>query len=172
MHILRGRYNRLVVTCLKGLSMSADETSRDTTAAETTVDSVSSAPRLLVVDDQAEMRWSVALLLADTFQVVGVAEDGKEAIELAELLCPDVVVLDIGMPVLNGIETAERLRGSCYPSKVVFLSMQDAPEFVEAAFAAGALGYVLKSSLGKDLISAIWQAIEGKPFVSPALCWH
>jgi len=126
----------------------------------------------LVVDDQDEVRWSVALLLADTFQVVGMAQDGKEAIELAELLRPDVVVLDIGMPVLNGIEAAEQLRASDFPSKVVFLSMQHDPEFVEAAFAAGALGYVLKSSLGKDLISAIWQAIEGRPFVSPALCRH
>src|SRR5262245_21926841 len=84
--MLRRRYNCLSSSSsvCKGLLMSADETSRDTTAAETTVDSVSSAPRLLVVDDQAEMRWSVAPLLADTFQVVGVAEDGKEAIELAE----------------------------------------------------------------------------------------
>src|SRR5215831_5223442 len=98
--------------------MSADETTRHrTAAAEATVPLHSGAPRLLVVDDQDEVRWSVALLLADTFQVVGMAQDGKEAIELAELLCPDVVVLDIGMPVLNGIETAERLRGSCYPSK-------------------------------------------------------
>ena len=152
--------------------MSADETSQDTTAAETTVDSVSSAPRLLVVDDQAEMRWSVALLLADTFQVVGVAEDGKEAIELAALLSPDVVVLDIGMPVLNGIEAAGRLRASHYSGKVVFLSLHGDAEFVEAAFAAGGMGYVLKSSLGKDLISAIWLAIEGKPFVSPALHYH
>jgi DNA-binding NarL/FixJ family response regulator len=152
--------------------MSADETTRHRTAAEATVDLHSGVPRLLVVDDQAEMRWSVAKLLADTFRVVGMAEDGKEAIELAELLSPDVVVLDIGMPVLNGIEAAERMRGSQFPSKVVFLSIEDAPEFIEAAFAAGALGYVLKSSLGTDLISAIWQAIEGRPFVSPALHYY
>ena len=152
--------------------MSADETNRDRTAAEAIVDSDSGAPRLLVVDDQDEVRCLVAKLLADTFRVVGMAEDGKQAIELAALLCPDVVVLDISMPVLNGIEAAEQLRESRHPSKVVFLSMQADPEFVEAAFAAGALGYVLKSSLGTELISAIWQAIEGKPFVSPALCWH
>ena len=129
--------------------MSADETTRHrTAAAEATVPLHSGAPRLLVVDDQDEVRCSVAKLLADTFRVVGMAEDGKQAIELAALLRPDVVVLDISMPVLNGIEAAEQLRGSRYPSKVVFLSMQDDPEFVEAAFAAGALGYVLKSSLG------------------------
>src|SRR5215468_340858 len=110
--MLSRRYNCLSSSVSRVLSMSADETTRHRTAAEATVDLRSGAPRLLVVDDQAEMRWSVAKLLADTFRVVGMAEDGKEAIELAELLCPDVVVLDIGMPVLNGIEAAERMRGS------------------------------------------------------------
>jgi len=152
--------------------MSADETNRDRTAAEATVDLHSGFPRLLVVDDQDEMRWSVANLLSETFRVVGMAEGGKEAIDLADLLCPDVVVLDICMPGLNGIEAAERLRESHYPSKVVFLSMHDDPEFVEAAFATGALGYVLKSSLATDLVSAIWQAVEGRPFVSPALHYY
>ena len=152
--------------------MRSDETRRPRAAAIARVDSDSGAPRLLIVDDQAEVRWSVALLLADTFEVVGVAEDGKEAIELAALLCPDVVVLDIGMPVLNGIEAAGRLRASHYPGKVVFQSLHGDAEFVEAAFAAGGTGYVLKSSLRTDLISAIWQAIEGRPFISPALHYY
>jgi DNA-binding NarL/FixJ family response regulator len=149
--------------------MSADETTRHRTTAEARVDLHSGAPRLLVVDDQDAVRWSVAGLLADTFRVIGMAQNGKEAIELADLLCPDVVVLDIAMPVLNGIEAAEQLRAAHYPSKVVFMSMHADPEFVEAAFAAGGMGYVLKSSLAKDLVSAIWQAIEGRPFVSPAI---
>ena len=173
MHRLSGRYNRFVVTCLKGLSMSADETSRDPTAANAAaVTPDSGGPRLLIVDDQDEVRESVADLLEGTFHVIGVAKDGKRAIELASVLHPDVVVLDICMPVLNGIRAAEQLRDSGCPTKVVFLSMQDAPEFVEAAFTSGALAYVLKSSLGTDLISAIRQVLEGRPFVSPALCWH
>jgi DNA-binding NarL/FixJ family response regulator len=73
------------------------------------------------------------------------------------------------MPVLNGIEAAGRLRASHYPGKIVFLSLHGDAEFVEAAIAAGGTGYVLKSSLRTDLISAIWQAIEGRPFISPAL---
>src|SRR5215468_9365244 len=108
--MLSRRYNCLSSSVSRVLSMSADETTRHRTAAEATVPLHSGAPRLLVVDDQDEVRWSVALLLADTFQVVGMAQDGKEAIELAELLRPDVVVLDIGMPLLNGIEAAEQLR--------------------------------------------------------------
>jgi DNA-binding NarL/FixJ family response regulator len=153
--------------------MSADETNSDRRAAKPTTGAPDSGgPRLLIVDDQEEVRRSVADLLEGTFHVIGMAEDGKRAIELASVLRPDVVVLDICMPVLNGIEAAEQLRKCGYPTKVVFLSMQDAPEFVEAAFTTGALGYVLKSSVGTDLVSAIWQAIKGIPFVSPALCWH
>src|SRR6516225_8204099 len=153
--------------------MRADETNRHRTAAKATAVALDSAgPRLLIVDDQYEMRRAVAELLEGTFHIIGMAADGKRAIELASVLHPDVVVLDICMPVLNGIQTAEQLRDSGCPTKVVFLSMQDAPEFVEAAFTSGALAYVLKSSLGTDLISAIRQVLEGRPFVSPALCWH
>ena len=153
--------------------MSADETKPDRTAAKATpVIPDPGGARLLIVDDHEEVRRTLAQLLEGTFHVIGTAGDGKRAIELAVLLCPDVVVLDICMPMLNGIEAAEQLRESGYPTKIVFLSMQDDPAFVEAALATGALGYVLKSSLGTELISAIWRAIEGKPFVSPALCWH
>ena len=153
--------------------MRADETNRHRTAAKATAVALDSAgPRLLIVDDQYEMRRAVAELLEGTFHIIGMAADGKRATELASVLRPDVVVLDICMPVLNGIQTAEQLRDSGCPTKVVFLSMQDAPEFVEAAFTSGALAYVLKSSLGTDLISAIRQVLEGRPFVSPALCWH
>jgi DNA-binding NarL/FixJ family response regulator len=153
--------------------MSAAETNSDRTAAKATAVALDSGrPRLLIVDDQDEVRRTVAELLEDTFRIIGMAEDGERAIELASVLHPDVVVLDICMPVLNGIDAAERLRASGYPTKVVFLSMQDDPEFVSAALATGALGYVLKSSVGTELISAIWKAVEGRRFISPALCWH
>ena len=155
------------------LSMSAAETNSDRTAAKATAVALDSGrPRLLIVDDQDEVRRTVAELLEDTFRIIGMAEDGERAIELASVLHPDVVVLDICMPVLNGIDAAERLRASGYPTKVVFLSMQDDPEFVSAALATGALGYVLKSTVGTELISAIWKAVEGRRFISPALCWH
>jgi len=141
-------------------------------AAATTEAPASSDPRVLIVDDDDEVRRTVADLLDGKLHVIGTAENGQRAIELAALLCPDVVVLDICMPVLDGIAAAEQLRKFGYPAKIVFLSMQDDPDFIEAALATGALGYVLKCSVRTDLTPAILLALEGKSFVSPALSWH
>jgi len=127
--------------------------------------------RVLIADDDDEVRRAVADLLKGKVHVIGTAENGQRAIELAARLCPDIVVLDICMPVLDGITTALQLRECGYPAKIVFLSMQDDPDFVEAAFATGALGYVLKCSVSTDLSPAILLSLEGKHFVSPALCW-
>ena len=141
-------------------------------AAATTEASGSRDTRVLIVDDDDEIRRAVANLLVDTVRVVGTAENGQRAIELTALLCPDIVVLDICMPVLDGIAAAVQLRECAYPAKVVFLSMQDDPDFIEAALATGALGYVLKCSVTTDLFPAILLALDGQRFVSPALCWH
>ena len=128
--------------------------------------------RVLIVDDDDEVRNTVTSLLEDRFHVVGAAENGQQAIELAALLCPDIVVLDVCMPVLDGIATAVQLRKCRFSGKIVFLSMQHDPDFIEAALAAGAVGYVLKCSVRTDLKRAILLALDGKSFVSPALCWH
>jgi len=128
--------------------------------------------RVLIVDDDDDVRRTVADLLEGKVHVIGTAENGRRAIELAALLCPDIVVLDICMPVLDGIAAALQLRECGYPAKIVFLSMQDDPDFIEAAFATGALGYVLKCSVRTDLPPAILLALDGKRFVSPALCRH
>lgn len=138
-------------------------------AAATIEASGSSDLRVLIVDDDDEVRRTVANLLEGKVHVVGTAENGQRATELAALLCPDIVVLDICMPVLDGIEAAVQLREGGYPAKVVFLSMQDDPDFVEAALATGALGYVLKCSVATDLTPAIQSAVDGTRFVSPAL---
>jgi DNA-binding NarL/FixJ family response regulator len=106
--------------------------------------------------------------LGDEFQIVGVASDGREALELAPKLAADVLVLDIAMPGLNGIEVALRLREDGASAKIVFLTMHDDADLVEAAMSAGALGYVLKALLATDLVPAIWKAIEGRTFVSPS----
>jgi len=95
--------------------------------------------RVLIADDD-EVRLAVADLLEGKVHVIGTAENGQRAIELAARLCPDIVVLYICMPVLDGIAAALQLRECGYPAKIVFLSMQDDPDFVEAAFATGALG--------------------------------
>jgi DNA-binding NarL/FixJ family response regulator len=128
------------------------------------------APRILLAEDQEEVRIVIEHLLEGEFHVIGTAENGQRALELAPILSPDVIVLDVGMPVLNGIEAAERLRESGSTSKIVFLTMHEDADFVNAALSTGALGYVLKSSAGADLIPAIHQAVEGKRFVSPSIC--
>lgn len=132
----------------------------------------SSELRVLIVDDDDDVRRSVAGLLEGKFHVIGTAENGQRAVELNALLHPDILVIDICMPVLDGIAAALQLRDSGHPTKVIFLSMLDDMDFVEAALATGALGYVLKCSVGTDLTPAILFALEGKSFVSPALLRH
>jgi DNA-binding NarL/FixJ family response regulator len=126
-------------------------------------------PRVLLADDQQEIREAVSHLLESDFEVIATAENGQRALELAPKLSPDVVVLDICMPIVNGIETAERLRDSGSHSTVVFLTMHEDSDFLNVAFSTGALGYVLKSSAGTDLIPAIHQALQGNRFVSPSI---
>jgi len=127
------------------------------------------AARILLADDQEEMRRAIANLLEGEFDIIGAAENGQRAVELVPVLCPDIIVLDICMPVLNGIEAAAQLRSSGSAPKIVFLTVNDDPDFVDAALATGALGYVLKCSASEDLIPAIHQAVDGKRFVSPLI---
>jgi DNA-binding NarL/FixJ family response regulator len=127
------------------------------------------AVRILLVDDQEEVRLAIANLLEAKFDIIGTAENGQDAVDLVPVLSPDVLVLDICMPLLNGIEVAAQLRKSGSASKIVFLTVNEDPEFVDAALSTGALGYVLKGSAGDDLIPAIYQALEGKRFISPSI---
>jgi DNA-binding NarL/FixJ family response regulator len=126
-------------------------------------------PRIVLADDRKEILQSVVLILEDEFSVVGTAENGAGAVELATRLSPDVLVLDISMPVQNGLEAACHLKELGSPARVVFLTVNTEPEFVEAAFFAGAVGYVLKQSLASDLVPAIWAALEGATFISPSM---
>jgi DNA-binding NarL/FixJ family response regulator len=93
--------------------------------------------------------------------------DGQQALEAARELKPDVLVLDISMPVVNGIETAHRLREAGDPTRIVFLTVHDDADFAREALAAGALGYVIKQRMASDLIAAIKEAHTGRSFVSP-----
>jgi len=131
-----------------------------------------STPRVLLADDQEEMVQTVFLMLRDEFDVIGTAEDGTLAVELATRLAPDVLVLDVSMPLLNGIEAAGRLKELGSHAKVIFLTVHADPEFVEAAFSVGALGYVLKPSLATDLVPAIRAVVQGDIFVSPSMRLH
>ncbi len=126
-------------------------------------------PRVVLADDQSEILQSARQILGDEFRIVGTAENGALAVELAARLSPDVLVLDISMPVQNGIEAACHLKELGSTTRVVFMTVNTEPEFVEAALFAGALGYVLKPSLASDLVPAIWAAMEGTTFISPSM---
>jgi len=113
----------------------------------------------------------VARHLAPHYDVVRTVANGKAMLDEATRLEPDVVVLDISMPVLNGIEAARKLKATGSRAKIVFLTVHADQDFVRAAFGAGAVGYVLKSELASDLLTCLSQADAGSPFVSPAIAW-
>ncbi len=125
--------------------------------------------RVLLADDHEAMLERVARLLATECRVVGTATDGQQALEAAQDLEPDVLVLDISMPVMNGIETAHRLREAGAEARIVFLTVHDDPDFAREALEAGALGYVIKPRIASDLVAAIKEAHAGRSFLSPTL---
>ena len=126
-------------------------------------------PRVFLADDQQEMLRTVAHILEGEFQIVGTADNGAGVLELAPGLSPDVLVLDISMPVLTGIEAALRLQEAGSRARLIFLTVHEDLDFVEAAMSAGAVGYVLKPSLATDLVPAIRKALDGQIFISPSM---
>jgi DNA-binding NarL/FixJ family response regulator len=126
-------------------------------------------PRILIADDQEEMVRTIALTLADECDIIGTAKDGKRAIELVTLLLPDIAVLDISMPIENGIEAAWHLKRLASPTRIIFVTVHTDPDFVEAARSAGALGYVWKESMASDLAPAVQAVLQGKRFTSPSI---
>ena len=127
--------------------------------------------RIVLADDHVLMRHGLRLLLerqAD-FQVVGEAADGRETIEICDAQKPDVLVLDIAMPNLNGIEAARQVAAKLPQTAIVILSMHSDESYVLRALKAGARGYLLKDSAEADLINAIRSVKEGKAFLSPAI---
>ena len=123
--------------------------------------------RILLADDHTEMLKRVVHLLQSEFEVVGAVNDGQALLEAASKLQPDVVVLDISMPVINGLEAADRLREAGSRAKVVFLTVHEEPDFVHESLAKGALCYVVKPRLTSDLVPAIREALANRSFVSP-----
>lgn len=124
--------------------------------------------RVLLADDNGQILEYVRKLLSvDGCEVVGEVSDGKAAVDAAVKLRPDVMVLDISMPILNGIQAAKRLRHANPDAKIVFLTANRDSETCRAALETGALGYVLKPRLVTDLIPALKLAMCGSSFVSP-----
>ena len=120
-----------------------------------------------MVDDNEAMLARAAAVLKRGCLVVGAVKDGPTALEAAQSLQPDVIVLDISMPGMSGLDVASSLRKAASTAAVVFLTVHDEEEFVVAARAAGGLGYVVKPRIAADLMTAVREAVAGRPFVSP-----
>lgn len=127
--------------------------------------------RILLADDHTIVRQGLARLLEDQhdLEVVGEASDGRMALEKALELKPDVIILDIAMPLMNGIETAKRIRKNLPKTKILILSMYSHEHYVHELLETGISGYLLKESSGRDIINAIHAAIKNKTFLSPAI---
>ena len=125
--------------------------------------------RLLVADDNPRLLEQVTRVLGAEFDVVASADNGQDAVEGALVHAPDVLVLDISMPVMSGLHAAVHLRQKGSRIPIVFLTVHEDEEFVRAARAAGGLGYVLKSRMATDLVPAIRAALNGVSFVSKPL---
>ena len=126
-------------------------------------------PRILLADDQPEVTRTVAEILNDRFEIIAAVADGKSVIDEVRRLHPDLLILDISMPILNGLEAARRLNRCTPRPAIVFLTVHEDPSFVEAALSVGALGYVLKRQAARDLVPALREVLRGRVFTSPAL---
>ncbi len=128
-----------------------------------------SNPRIILVDDHRILLDAIKSLVEPEFDVVGTFEDCKTMLEQAPKLAPDVVVLDIGMPVMNGLVAGEQLRKLLPKTKLIFLTMNHDIDTAAEAFRLGAAGYILKNAAGTELIKAIREVIRGGYYASPVL---
>ena len=125
--------------------------------------------RVLLVDDNEAMLRDLQDELGSEFTIAGTAQNGEDGVRAVARLDPDVVVLDVTMPGLNGFQVATRLRNSHPRTRILFLTIHEEPEYVSAAFGAGACGYVSKRRLATDLAFAIREVSGGRTFLSPTL---
>ena len=130
--------------------------------------------RVLVVDDYEPWHGFVSATLrchAD-IQIAGRVFDGLEAVQRAQQLQPNLILMDIGLPTLNGIEAARRIRETSPTSKILFVSANHSPDIAEEALSTGAGGYLAKSDAGSELLAAVKAILEGKRFISASLASH
>jgi DNA-binding NarL/FixJ family response regulator len=126
-------------------------------------------PRVLCADDHLLVIDGLRRILEPECEIVGAVEDGRALLKAAQELKPDIVLLDISMPLLNGVEAARRLRKSVPAAKLIFVTMHADPTYVTGAFRAGASGYVLKRCASMELVSAIQQVLKGRTYLTPLI---
>jgi DNA-binding NarL/FixJ family response regulator len=130
--------------------------------------------RILVVDDHTQFRQFISSMLQEqsNLKVIGEAEDGLDAVQQAQALQPDLILLDIGLPSLNGIEAARQIGQLASKARIIFLTQESSPEVVREALALGAWGYVVKAHAGSDLLAAVDAVSHGKRFVTNGFDGH
>jgi len=126
-------------------------------------------PRVMLADDHTILLEAFRKLLEPDFEVVGTVSDGRALLEAAPNLKPDVIVIDVGMPLMNGLEAGLRLKEQMPAVKIIFLTMNDDPDLAVEAMHSGASGYLLKSSAAPELIRAIHMSLKGKSYVTPQI---
>jgi DNA-binding NarL/FixJ family response regulator len=124
-------------------------------------------PRVLLADDHRLLREAFARLLEPDCDVVGAVADGRALLSVAPELRPDIVVLDIAMPLLNGLDAARQLKRVMPEVKVIFLTVSEDPDLAAEAFRAGASGYLLKNSAASELFQAIQEVYQGRSYITP-----
>ena len=126
---------------------------------------------VLLADDFGEFRTAVSLLLRKKpeLQIVAEASDGIEAVEKSRQLQPDVILLDIGLPKLNGIEAARQVREVAPQSKIIFVTQETSADIMKEAIGLGGMGYVVKAKVESELLKAIDRVLEGKQFIGSGL---
>jgi DNA-binding NarL/FixJ family response regulator len=125
--------------------------------------------RVLLADDHQAILQRVCGLLGEDFEIVGTATNGQDAVVATLRLNPDVLVIDISMPILNGLQAALQLRSAKAATKIVFLTVHAGPDFVKAALSTGASAYITKADVTTDLVPAIHEALAGRIFVSNSI---
>lgn len=127
--------------------------------------------RILLADDHTILREGIRSLLEEEadMQVIGEAEDGRTAVKMACQLEPDVVLMDIGMPLLNGLEATRQIKRDCTRTKVLILTMHENEEYIRQVLVSGAMGYILKDAAARDLLDAIRAVYRGEAVLSPAI---
>jgi RNA polymerase sigma factor (sigma-70 family) len=126
-------------------------------------------PRLLMADDHSIMLAGLRKLVEGTCEVIGAVEDGRALVEAAEQLRPDLILVDISMPLLNGMDAARQIKKSVPDAKLIFLTMHASPVFATEALQAGASGYLLKQSAASELPQAIETVLNGQVYLTPAI---